>query len=197
MRNGGLEFPGQTRPGAAHRPGSGMRLRHVAVSPGITQRSAHGIVTDPDRGRQVMQQEDGRRNRNQTLPSSPTPARSWRLAGSQPDRCEHHPRTRGRTGGAARAVPEVLVIEDDYLSALSRHPLRPDSAEGRPGSATPNRPYPPRAHHHQSRRHRHQRPQLPPALSPAENPNCPRPRPEAGSASRPGLPSRHRAAAPT
>ena len=45
-----------------------MRLRHVAVSPGITQRSAHGIVTDPDRGRHVMQQEDGRRNRNQTLP---------------------------------------------------------------------------------------------------------------------------------
>ena len=40
----------------------GMRLRDLAASLGITERSAHGIVTDLAEAGYVLKQKDGRRN---------------------------------------------------------------------------------------------------------------------------------------
>jgi hypothetical protein len=45
----------------AHDPGA--RLRDIAASLGITERSAHGIITDLTRAGYVVKQKDGRRNR--------------------------------------------------------------------------------------------------------------------------------------
>ena len=45
----------------AHDPG--MRLRDIAASLGITERSAYGIVADLAAAGYVVKQEDGRRNR--------------------------------------------------------------------------------------------------------------------------------------
>jgi DNA-binding IclR family transcriptional regulator len=47
----------------AHDPG--MRLRDIAASVGITERSAYGIVTDLARSGYIVKQKDGRRNRYQ------------------------------------------------------------------------------------------------------------------------------------
>ena len=47
----------------AHDPG--MRLRDLAASQGITERSAHGIVADLATAGYVLKQKDGRRNRYQ------------------------------------------------------------------------------------------------------------------------------------
>ena len=47
----------------AHDPG--VRLRDIAASLGITERSAHGIVTDLTAAGYVVKQKDGRRNRYQ------------------------------------------------------------------------------------------------------------------------------------
>jgi predicted transcriptional regulator len=47
----------------AHDPGA--RLRDIAVSLGITERSAHGILTDLSKAGYVLKQRDGRRNRYQ------------------------------------------------------------------------------------------------------------------------------------
>ncbi len=43
----------------------GMRLRDIAASLGITEHSAHGIVTDLAAAGYVVKQKDGRRNRYQ------------------------------------------------------------------------------------------------------------------------------------
>jgi DNA-binding IclR family transcriptional regulator len=45
----------------AHDPG--MRLRDIAASVGITERSAYGIVTDLAESGYIVKQKDGRRNR--------------------------------------------------------------------------------------------------------------------------------------
>ncbi len=45
----------------AHDPGA--RLRDIAASLGITERSAHGIITDLAKAGYVVKQRDGRRNR--------------------------------------------------------------------------------------------------------------------------------------
>jgi DNA-binding transcriptional ArsR family regulator len=45
----------------AHDPAA--RLRDIAASLGITERSAHGIVTDLAEAGYVIKQKDGRRNR--------------------------------------------------------------------------------------------------------------------------------------
>jgi hypothetical protein len=45
----------------AHDPGA--RLRDIAASLGITERSAHGIITDLVQAGYVVKQRDGRRNR--------------------------------------------------------------------------------------------------------------------------------------
>jgi MarR family len=52
---------------------SGMRLRDLAASLGITERSAHGIVTDLAGAGYVIKQKDGRRNRYQIQAHLPLP----------------------------------------------------------------------------------------------------------------------------
>jgi DNA-binding IclR family transcriptional regulator len=47
----------------AHDPG--VRLRDIATTLGITERSAYGIVTDLAEGGYVVKNKDGRRNRYQ------------------------------------------------------------------------------------------------------------------------------------
>jgi hypothetical protein len=79
MQRGGLEFPDQPRPGApVHRPRPGARLRDIAASLGITDRSAHGIVTDLAVAGYVVKQRDGRRNLYQIQAHLPLPEPSGR-----------------------------------------------------------------------------------------------------------------------
>ena len=51
----------------------GVRLRDLAASLGITERSAHGIVTDLAIAGYVLKQKDGRRNRYQIQAHLPLP----------------------------------------------------------------------------------------------------------------------------
>ncbi len=51
----------------------GVRLRDIAASVGITERSAYGIVTDLAEAGYVVKQKDGRRNRYQVQPHLPLP----------------------------------------------------------------------------------------------------------------------------
>ena len=55
----------------AHDPGA--RLRDIAASLGITERSAFGIVTDLAEAGYVVKQKDGRRNRYQIQAHLPLP----------------------------------------------------------------------------------------------------------------------------
>ncbi len=55
----------------AHDPG--MRLRDIAASVGITERSAYGIVTDLTTAGYAVKQKDGRRNRYQIQAHLPLP----------------------------------------------------------------------------------------------------------------------------
>jgi hypothetical protein len=55
----------------AHDPG--VRLRDIAASLGITERSAYGIVTDLAEAGYVVKQKDGRRNRYQIQTHLPLP----------------------------------------------------------------------------------------------------------------------------
>ena len=55
----------------AHDPG--VRLRDIAASLGITERSAHGILTDLSKAGYVLKQRDGRRNRYQVQAHLPLP----------------------------------------------------------------------------------------------------------------------------
>ena len=56
----------------AHNPGCG--LPGIAASLGITERSAHGIVTGLAEAGRIVKLEDGRRNRYQS-PGTPAAAR--------------------------------------------------------------------------------------------------------------------------
>ena len=51
----------------------GARLRDIAASLGITERSAYGIVTDLTEAGYVVNQKDGRRNRHQIQAHLPLP----------------------------------------------------------------------------------------------------------------------------
>jgi len=51
----------------------GVRLRDIASSLGITERSAHGFVTDLTAAGYVVKQKDGRRNRYQIQAHMPLP----------------------------------------------------------------------------------------------------------------------------
>ncbi len=53
----------------AHDPG--IRLRDIAVSVDITERSAYGIIADLIEGGYVVKQRDGRRNRYQIQAHQP------------------------------------------------------------------------------------------------------------------------------
>ncbi|HEU5421388.1 MAG TPA: winged helix-turn-helix domain-containing protein [Streptosporangiaceae bacterium] len=55
----------------AHDPG--VRLRDIAASLGITERSAYGIVTDLTEAGYVVKEKDGRRNRYQIQAHLPLP----------------------------------------------------------------------------------------------------------------------------
>ena len=55
----------------AHDPG--VRLRDIAASVGITERSAYGIVADLAEAGYVVKQKDGRRNRYQVQTHLPLP----------------------------------------------------------------------------------------------------------------------------
>ena len=55
----------------AHDPGA--RLRDIAASLGITERSAHGIVTDLTAAGDVLKHKDGRRNSYQIQAHLPLP----------------------------------------------------------------------------------------------------------------------------
>ena len=55
----------------AHDPG--VRLRDIAASLGITERSAYSIVTDLAKADYVVKQKDGRRNRYQIRAHLPLP----------------------------------------------------------------------------------------------------------------------------
>jgi DNA-binding IclR family transcriptional regulator len=51
----------------------GARLRDIAATLGITERSAHGIVTDLTAAGYVVKEKDGRRNRYQIQAHLPLP----------------------------------------------------------------------------------------------------------------------------
>ena len=55
----------------AHDPG--VRLRDIAASLGITERTAHGIITDLTKAGYVVKQRDGRRNRYHIQEHLPLP----------------------------------------------------------------------------------------------------------------------------
>jgi IclR helix-turn-helix domain len=52
---------------------SGARLRDIAASLGITERSAYGIVTDLAEAGYIVKQKDGRRNRYEIQAHLPLP----------------------------------------------------------------------------------------------------------------------------
>ena len=52
----------------------GVRLRDIAASLGIAERSAYGIVTDLTAAGYVVKKKDGRRNRYQIQAHLPLPA---------------------------------------------------------------------------------------------------------------------------
>ena len=72
----------------------GVRLRDIAVSVGITERSAYGIVTDLTAAGYVVKEKDGRRNRYRIQAHLPLPEPTARertvgemlalLAGTEP-----------------------------------------------------------------------------------------------------------------
>jgi hypothetical protein len=55
----------------AHDPG--VRLRDIAASVGITERTAYGIVTDLTEAGYIVKQKNGRRNRYQIQAHLPLP----------------------------------------------------------------------------------------------------------------------------
>jgi predicted ArsR family transcriptional regulator len=89
----------------AHDPGA--RLRDIAASLGITERSAHGIVSELVEAGYVVKQKDGRRNRYRSRRTSRSrsplagiaqSARSWPFLPAPTRRCD---RPEGRTKAAA------------------------------------------------------------------------------------------------
>jgi DNA-binding IclR family transcriptional regulator len=60
----------------AHDPGA--RLRDIAASLGITERSAYGIVNDLTEAGYVVKEKDGRRNRYQVQAHLPLPESTTR-----------------------------------------------------------------------------------------------------------------------
>ncbi len=55
----------------AHDPG--VRLRDIAARLGVTERTAHGIITDLTKAGYVVKQRDGRRNRYRVEANLPLP----------------------------------------------------------------------------------------------------------------------------
>jgi hypothetical protein len=75
------------------------RLRDIAASLGITERSAHGIVSDLAAAGYVVKQKDGRRNRYQVQARVPWP----------------------ETGTPAPAAGDVLALVEGMRAVLPVH----------------------------------------------------------------------------
>jgi hypothetical protein len=101
----------------------GMRLRAIAATLGITERSAHGIVTDLATAGYVLKQKDGRRNRYQIQAHLPLPEPTSQepaigevlalLAGASAGR----QLTRGNQPEASITTPDVATTESGGISA--------------------------------------------------------------------------------
>jgi IclR helix-turn-helix domain len=100
----------------AHDPG--MRLRDIAASLAITERSAYGIVADLTQAGYIVKQKCGRRNQYEIQAHLPLPERTSR----------------------ERTVGEVLALlagsDEDRLSAARPGP-GDASPEGQAGDGTP------------------------------------------------------------
>ncbi len=92
----------------AHDPGA--RLRDIAASLGITERTAHGIITDLAGAGYVVKQRDGRRNRYQIDANLPLPEPASR----EPAIGEVLAVLLGNTDGLAG--PTALAAADDITS---------------------------------------------------------------------------------
>ena len=84
----------------AHDPGA--RLRDIAASLGITERSAHGIVSDLAGAGYLVKRKDGRRN---PLPDPGPPAAGRRPRGSRHRRSPRPARRHTTRPGAGRPGP--------------------------------------------------------------------------------------------
>jgi hypothetical protein len=89
----------------AHDPG--VRLRDIAASAGITERSAYGIVTDLTTAGYVTKEKDGRRNRYQIQPHMPLP----------------------EPGGQGTAIGEVLAVLAGAGQPVTRPAPAPDGRQ--------------------------------------------------------------------
>ena len=104
----------------AHDPG--VRLRDIAASVGITERSAYGMVTDLAAAGYAVKQKDGRRNRYQIQAHMPLPEPTSRqlavgevlalLAGATAGR----QLTRGNLPEAS-TIPDVATTKSGGVSA--------------------------------------------------------------------------------
>ncbi len=95
----------------AHDPGA--RLRDIAASLGITERSAHGIVTDLAEAGYVIKRKDGRRNSYQVQADLPVPG----------------------PGTREPAIGEVVALfaaEGRLLTGCARASCRDSSGSGEP-----------------------------------------------------------------
>ena len=96
LLRGELGFPDHPRPGAAvYRAPPGGRLRDIAASLGITERSAHSTVTDLTEADLTevgypIRQKDDRRNRYQIQAHLPLPGPGTRVARPAPAREDPH-----------------------------------------------------------------------------------------------------------
>ena len=112
----------------AHDPGA--RLRDIAATLGITERRAHGIITDLAEAGYVVKQKDGRRNRYQIQAHLPLAERGTR----EPAVGEVLAVLLGNTAGLASPADGADVIttradgpgdreDDDGPGAVGRDPL--------------------------------------------------------------------------
>jgi hypothetical protein len=98
----------------AHDPG--VRLRDIAASVGITERSAYGIVTDLAEAGYVVKQKDGRRNRYQVQAHLPLPESTQRE------------RTVGEVVALLVGTDAVGASDTDRAPAGRQAPRRPAGA---------------------------------------------------------------------
>ena len=97
------------------------RLRDIAASLGITERSAHGIVSDLAAAGYVVKQKDGRRNRYRVQARVPWP----------------------ETGAPEPAAGDILALVEGMRAVLPVHlpagPARvPDGRDARPAEPQPS-----------------------------------------------------------
>ncbi len=108
----------------AHDPGA--RLRDIAVSLGITERSAYGIVTDLAEAGYIIKHKDGRCNRYQIQAHLPLPEPTWRE----------------RTVGEVLALlagTEAGAVTDPGRAHLTPPPARQNATASRPAAAPRSR----------------------------------------------------------